>query len=640
MNSTRHFYRFILGLLLAAGAATGAEYRFEKLGRPFELPPVAVQFTAPAASGKEAAWGVIKSQNYNGFYAVDLKDGKLTFFDMKEFRPQNLVIFRTAGGQVFGYGGLPGHFFRYDPEKNRMQDLGVPSPHTGYVIGYGTGPDGKFYVGSHPHTQLVSLDPATGKLEDHGRIGDGERQKYLLHPTVGDDNIVYCPVGLNVPELWAYDPAKRTKTQILPRELQDNMLERKDYRCVRLQLGFDGRVYGIAGNRYFLCHPDRVEVIDKIPPVGNNIGRLGKNRLRFGDFRSCANQIVNGKLQLFDRRRQPDGELTPELDFAGLNIFSVGPLVGGKLYGGSFPAARTFEFNLAQGIFRDLGQLGEGATQVYSTVEVGGRLFQAAYGLGSLTCFDPRRPVAKGENPHRIAALSRINDQERPQELAVGPDGGVYAVSLPIKSELQGALARIDPDSLTLRTWPSPIKNQSLTFLAPIPATGELLIGSTVHGGSGAIPTEKEAELFLWDVKQEKTVWRGKPVAGAAYYGKLVLGRNGLVCGLGGRENTPETLFLFDPVKRETKLVKPLPFTPWWRGLANRPGPDGRIFGAGPGFLFAVDPESGEATVIARHPSLKTRIFELFLTPEGVLYYGSDTELWRVNLYPDGAKTQ
>jgi hypothetical protein len=95
-------------------------------------------------------------------------------------------------------------------------------------------------------------------------------------------------------------------------------------------------------------------------------------------------------------------------------------------------------------------------------------------------------------------------------------------------------------------------------------------------------------------------------------------------------------LYVFDPVKRKTVQTLELPVKRiWWRGFADRPGPDGRLLGFFEGGVFAVDPKDNSAKVIAEHPSLDFIYGDIYLTERGVLYYSRHDELWRVNLYPD-----
>ncbi len=63
------------------------------------------------------------------------------------------------------------------------------------------------------------IDPANDQVRDLGRIAEDPNEKYIIHPVVSDDNIVYSPVGLHHPELWAYDATMGTKKQILPEQL-------------------------------------------------------------------------------------------------------------------------------------------------------------------------------------------------------------------------------------------------------------------------------------------------------------------------------------------------------------------------------------------------------------------------------------
>ena len=65
-------------------------------------------------------------------------------------------------------------------------------------------------------------------------------------------------------------------------------------------------------------------------------------------------------------------------------------------------------------------------------------------------------------------------------------------------------------------------------------------------------------------------------------------------------------------------------------------GPDGLVVGLGDDAVFCIDPADNVARVLARHPSIgspgKRGAHGFFVTPHGVLYYGSEATLMRCKL--------
>jgi len=69
--------------------------------------------------------------------------------------------------------------------------------------------------------------------------------------------------------------------------------------------------------------------------------------------------------------------------------------------------------------------------------------------------------------------------------------------------------------------------------------------------------------------------------------------------------------------------------------LHERPvGPEGLIIGLVDDAVWAIDPADHSARVLARHESIAAAQ-GFTITDDGVLYYGSDTQLWRCRLLPE-----
>jgi len=211
---------------------------------------------------------------------------------------------------------------------------------------------------------------------------------------------------------------------------------------------------------------------------------------------------------------------------------------------------------------------------------------------------------------------------------AIGPDEMIYTGTFPSKGRLGGALARINPDDFSCRVWTNIVANQSIVGLASVADLGGVFCTSSIHGGSSAIPTEKEALVFLWDCKREEVAYRARPVAGTKHYGAVVPARNGLLYGIAGTR-----YYAFDPARRETVFTGELPVKGLrFPELSDEPaGPRGLIYGVGDDAVFAIDPTDHVARIVARDKSL-ARAMGFFVTPEQTLYYGAGSRLMRVRL--------
>lgn len=606
---------------LAALQSTNAQTTItvEDLGQPVVRRTLSMRCVTRDAAGVLEAWAAFESPDRFALIGVRLDNGKTTWVDINEFGPppvraRHPQMISAADGNLYAFVGSPGHFIKYDVTRRELSDLGVPSPKGGYWLGSAIAPDGRFYIGLTPNTELARCDPATGKVENLGRLSQDEREKYAPHPIVSDDGIVYCPVGLHHGELWAFNPANGERKQILPESLT------REQGRPELWRGKDGHIYGQWAGAKFLCTPTNIVVGATSPPWPRSSPRYVGD-LVVGDIGE------DGKLML-TRKGKPSYVQT---DFAGApkTIFSVSCERDGRIYGGGVGPANTFSYDPATKKFTDFGLLASGPVQVYDTINHERGLFIASYMNASVDFFDPGAPVKKGVNPRHVVTL---DGQERPAQEIIGPDGMIYAGTTPSKGRLGGALLRVNPADLSHQVWNNIVTNQSIHRIASVPKTGEVLGVTSINGGSSAIPTEKEAVLFLWNCKQEKVVFTAHPLPGTKIYSAVVAARNGLVYGVGYGSNK---FYAFDPVARKTVFTSVLPVKNLrYPDLADEPfGPRGLIYGIGEDAIVAIDPADNSAKVVARDPALK-RAYGFCIAHDGMLYFGTGGHLMRCQLPP------
>jgi outer membrane protein assembly factor BamB len=332
-------------------------------------------------------------------------------------------------------------------------------------------------------------------------------------------------------------------------------------------------------------------------------------------------------------------EKTVKADFEGASVmvYSVCCEHNGKIYGGGFQPASTFELDPETGHITDLGRLSTGRIQVYDMLSHPKGIFLSSYTGSNLDFYKP----SSGEKKP-IATLSETHEQERAQQFALGPDGRIYTGTIPIKGLLGGAVVRLDPGDFSILVWRNVVPNQSFKSVVAVDRTGEIFFASSISGGTSAIPSEGEACVMLWDIQREEMSWNAKPIPGATDYSRAVMAANGLIYGLAGSERSEalfgrpgEAYYVFDPTRREVVYTGVLPVGGvHWPGMVPAPaGPEGLIIGLGEDAVFAIDPSDHSARILARHDSIP-QSRGMFATASGVLYYGSGPFLMRVDLYP------
>ena len=112
--------------------------------------------------------------------------------------------------------GTAALILRFDPRQPEkgIEVVGKPSASEEYLWQFDLGKDGKLYACTYPQAKLVSFDPATGKMEDLGRMHPTEM--YARSVAVGPNGKVYVGIGTEKGDLVVFDPATRTHRSILP----------------------------------------------------------------------------------------------------------------------------------------------------------------------------------------------------------------------------------------------------------------------------------------------------------------------------------------------------------------------------------------------------------------------------------------
>ena len=563
----------------------------------------------------QEAWASYETHDRFALVGVRLGNGKTTWMDINRFgepptRARHVQMMAGSDGNLYAFAGVPGRFLKYDVTKRELIDLGVPAEKASYWLGADVGPDGKFYIGTYPNTEVVRCDPATGKIENLGRLTEDDRLKYVSHPVVSDDNIVYCPVGMEHGELWALDLKTGVRKQILPESMLKTQGKPEVWR------GKDGRVYGAWTGVKFRCTPDAIVPGEESPMTARNNPRYVGD-LVVGDIDD------SGMLQI--SRKGKKSFVATDFTGAPRTIFSVSCERDGRIYGGTVSPAHTFSFDPATRKLTDHGPIASGPIQIYDTLNHERGLFISSYMNASVDFFDPAAPLKEGANPRRVVQL---DGHERPMQGVMGPDGMIYTGTVPAKGRLGGVLLRVNPADLSYKLFTNVVPNQSILRLTGLPEDGQILGVTSINGGSTAIPTEKEACLFLWDCREEKVAFTATPLTGIKSYGAVVRAANGLVYGVAANR-----YYAFDPASRKVVFTGTLPVKSLrFPELADAPyGPRGLIYGMGDDAIFAIDPSDHSASVVARDANLQGA-YGFCIASDGFLYFGKGSHLMRCRL--------
>lgn len=592
-------------------------YEFEELGQPIKI-PLAIEFVTRDEMTGPIAWGAFTDAECNALVGVRLNDGQLIEVDLAEYGKANaLLLFKYSERDIYLYSGKPGRFFKYDVRLNKLEAIGSESKAQYWMkSSHAISPEGLIYVGTYPRAAVSVLNPKTEEVTLIDQLSKTKGSEYVINPAVDEDGVVYFPTGMQHGELWSYNSKTEEKKQILP----DNLMT---YGPPKIWRAVDGQVYGQKGKTTFRCTAGQVILNETEKAVADIPDNLYK------DTRALY-LSKDGHLVVENEKDKKKSIIESTFEPAAREVLTVGDIHNGKLYGSGMKPGNIFTYNIHTGEIDDLGVLTRGTIQAYDILAYKDRLFMTSYTGGFIDVFDVGADGLPS-NAKPVAHLHSLAKQERLLELKLAPDGYIYSPTVPIKGYLGGTLVRIDPESLKVEVFEDIVPNQSLMSVTPIPETGELLLTSSVRGGTSATPTEKEAVIVVWDPDSKKVTYKGKPVKGVSVYEGAVRANNGLIYGT-GRNN----LFVFDPIKKEQVTTIPVdnPSGNTMRiCLSDTLAADGLVYGIDTrnGRLLRVDPADNELTILGEDQSL-VGARTAKVKEDGYLYYATHSRLFRVGI--------
>ncbi|MGE4565217.1 MAG: hypothetical protein AB7F32_10125 [Victivallaceae bacterium] len=617
----KRIYGLRLLVLLLGGTLAGmavpatAEVTFEALGAPSRAKEVdSFPFATTDGAGNVTVWTMRDIGSACAMIGINTRSGKSTVIDFTRYGRAKMALGPNGAIYIHTAGGAGGRFFRYDPAAAKLTDLGVSSRTATYMLQTLMTPEGIFYVPTYPGTEVNAVDTKTDRILKSVKVATDVRQKYITGIQGDRDGVIYLRLGLDHPEIWSYQPAAGTKKQLLP----ETYFEKFKPGDPELRPGNDGGVYlKLPGGESYRCFADRLEKIDKIPPLPPRTPVLTAEKLAPLRLNS------DGELELAPAPVKPGGAVSKiKTDTPPIHpeIYSVSCESGGWLYGGTIQPAAAFRYRPDTGEKEDLGRLGGGAIQIYDLLPVGDNLFISSYTGGHIDTFNTKT----GEKKH-IGSLTKLAGYERIPCLILAPNRKIYGGAIPVKAKLGGAIIEIDPATGTMRYWKDVIPKLSIPCVAPVKASPLIFAGTSTSGGTSAIPEAKEACVLLFDPESGKAVWQGNPLPGETGYHFATATPSGLICGIGA---STRGYYLFDPATRQVTATGKLPPEGALR-LCRQVLPDGRVIGVAGNQLFAIDPTSGKLEIPGRHPSLGKIIHQIWLSPRGELFYGSEGVLWR-----------
>ena len=614
----------------------GRRILVENLGLPLTPNSGQVEFVSVAPDGERIAWAVCSGtmEHYivgygekNGLRLIDVS----RFFGPHKYKP----TIAPYGDYVYILAGNRGpHLLKHQLSTGKTTEI-HHFPARYYWLGHAVDSQGRIFWGVYDapnHREIViGVDPRTDKIITTEKISDDPLQSYALSPAIDDQDILYVPVGMNRPDLWMLDLKSGAKKSILTEEERTEFY-RQRIRIPRVFLE-KGKVYVALGRKSFLCTPEGLRPAPEVKPVGSWSANACFPSRQFRDDGSMAEEITSEGLVL----RRPDG--TTELirvegiPVLGHELFSIGSVYKGRLFGSGIFRGNLFSVDLKTLKAIDYGLIGRSGVQQYDLAATPYGVLFCGYTGGFFDLFDPDQPLEKGKNPKPVGSLTPY-DQERPFRLTAANDEQTlfYVGSMATKNALPGALTRIDLKTGEFTCWKNIIPNQSIMDVVTVPGSPLIFGTSMVEGGTGSRPTEKEAQIFLFDPASGRVVWQDNPVKGACYaYQASMNTADGRILVIARVRGEDYRWVIFDPVTRTSKigeLCKNGEGRSRFAFSEKRPV-KGRNYFTCFGTFYEFDPATNRVTALFSDPSLNETNYFKYVDEDDSIYYLDEARLMR-----------
>lgn len=564
----------------------------------------------------------------------------------------DLVV--STDGLVY-IAGANGHLFSHLPGTAIVEDLGIPIPGEKLIWDMAAGKNGEIFGGTYPGCRAFRYHPNEGVTDiGNGPLVEGEQYLRSIGYHAADDKL-YAGIGSHA-HLVEIDPRTGKKTDILPAQYKSQQyvysiglvdgVKKGDLlfawltsstirqtlvynlRTDRLQTvmgDFDVRsaIKDPSNEKIYFTQEGKLVTADfsKKEPALKNIADLGMAGLasywdKSGHLRMFGQ---GGKLLTYNPKTRKHTIAKLELPRRPIDIQSIGVAPDGKVWIGGYLAGGHAIYDPVTQTTTEL----DGLDQTEGLAFKGDTLYLGIYPKAHLYLHDMRKPWSPENNHPRH--LGKIKGQDRP--FAIVPmrtQNKVFFGTVPDYGKLGGALVEYDITRDTLLQFDEVVTRQSIISL--VEANGWLIGGTTISGGLGIQPKEKEGKLFVWDPVQRRKLREMVPVPGAIAITGLSKAPDGKIWGF-----AQGIVFVVDPENWKVIAMSSVyPAKPYgshlWRNAFIVHHPNGYVYMSANNDIFQIDPKTMAVTKVLEGAGM------LIMDSKGTLYFKKSTNLFRLEL--------
>ncbi|WP_309120250.1 cohesin domain-containing protein [Paenibacillus sp.] len=598
-------------------------------------------------SGEPAQFAVIDLDTYEVVRALPLPEGKDVWSHV--IAPDGSVYAASSGGRLY----------RYSPQTKAIEELGVIRAGETAIYGLSVDEAGNVYGGTYPNAIVWKYDPATKLFSDYGRMS--ETANYVRSLAYHDGSL-YAGLGASG-KLLKLNPATGEKTDIplptvtgvtygnYPFVYQLDVVD--DYLFAHLSGG------GIST----LIAYDTVQQTwrpEQFPGFhGNRVSPPMNGKAYFKRNASGGNRLVELDLATFQTR---DTAMVQDFSMKGGGWASIpnDPLLPGPTLVNMRFDGKVGFFNIETEKYYEKPAIVEGRAIPIHALEKGsdGRLYMSGYPGGSAAIYDPATgrttvlPMGQAESIGQVGDIVMFNtypkaniygldvtkpiDASNPTKLfAIGEEQDrpyvnitvgdkMYLGTIPDYGKLGGALVEYDAATKEYRVFRNVVQDQSIVGLAH--KDGKIYGSTSILGGLDSDPTSAAAKVFVWDAATKQKLAEFSPsLPGKAptMISGLTFGPDGLLWAAANG-----TIFAVNPDTQQ--VVKSKEIYPnvvdygMWRPIHLRWGTDGLLYTDLYGKLTVVDPDTLEFDSLGINTPLFT------IGDDNDIYYASSTKLMKI----------
>lgn len=374
--------------------------RFTDHGVGAEIAELRGYVATRTADGRNLVIATATDQGETGYILVtDVDSGETRqVFCPKGVRQQDPFGALLAGSGKF-YHTQGKVLLEFDPVTMDWTFEGTPSKSVSVYLCFTEGLDGTVWAGGVYQTTLISFDPKTKELKDHGRMDPAE--KYLQYLATDSAGWVYAAIGTARCNIVAYSPSTGEKRMLIPEE-------QRVHGSGYVHPTEDGAVYGKAAGQSYRLFEGIAHPIDKDKAGPRRAVRDIKYGGKVRDFpdgrRVLGYNLESRSIKVGRAGSQTAETITFEYKTEGAAITSLGAGPDLVVYGSTCHPMHFLSLDTKTNMLRDFGYIPQvGGGNFCAIACQGNQVIGAQYAGGCLWAYDVAKPWYSGKPRSTLA---------------------------------------------------------------------------------------------------------------------------------------------------------------------------------------------------------------------------------------------